>query len=511
MNVFRRPRRSAGALLLGASSAGLLLGASLLGPGRAAAQDRPADALPKRPEELAFAPLAFELPDPGKLRHVLPSGVPCYVSPNRSLPLVKISFTFRGGRYLDAPGAEGVAGAMGSMLRRGGTKSHAPSDFDDALDFLAANVGAGTSEYRTEASLDVLTRNLEQALPLFIEMLRAPRFDAERLRLYKQEVLEALKQRNDDAGSILGREWSALMYGPTHFKGRQPTKASVEALDEAALRAFHARVVHPGNLVIGVTGDVDPKEITARLEAALAGWAKGERVPDPPAEAAQPAPGVYRVEKDIPQGKVYIGHRGVQRDHPDAIALRVLSEILGSGGFTSRITKRVRSDEGLAYDAHAVVIPGLYFPGEFRAAYQSKSRTVALAAKLVLEEVAKVRAEPVTAQELETAKGSIIEGFPQTFGSPAATVGLLVEDELTGRSFDYYRTYRDKVRALTAADLLRVAKEQLHPEKMAILVVGKWEEIAPGDLEGRASMKDLFEGKVTVLPLRDPLTLEPLQ
>ena len=183
--------------------------------------------------------------------------------------------------------------------------------------------------------------------------------------------------------------------------------------------------------------------------------------------------------------------------------------VLG-GGFTSRITKKVRSDEGLAYSAGSGMFMGPYYPGEFRAAVQSKNRTVALSIKLILEEVARIRDTPVTDEELETAKASFIDTFPRNFESKNATVNLFISDEWTDRPDGYWETYRDKVRAITTDDVQRVAREHLDPERMSILVVGDWETIAPGDLDGRASMEDFFGGSVKQLPLRDPLTQKPM-
>lgn len=475
---------------------------SLLLAGPAAAQ-----ALPKRPETIEFPPLAFEPPDPAKFRHELPGGVTVFLVPDRSLPLVDVRFTFRGGTYLDPKGKEGLAAAVGSMLRRGGAGELAAAALDEELDFLAAEVGTNAGEDRLDASLDTLSKDLTRSLALFVSVLRSPRFQADRFALWKSEVLERLKQRNDDAGDILDREWTALVYGRDHYKAADITKASLEGLTEADLREYHAKWLHPGNLVVGVSGDFEPEAMLKALAAALEGWKQGEKAPRPPAPTHVMKPGVFYIEKDIPQGKVELGMRSITRDDPDYHALMVMSRVLGSGGFTSRIMRRVRSDEGLAYDAGANVMPGVWFPGEFRASYQSKSPTVALAAKIVLEEIEKIRTEPVTQEELDVARNGLVETFPKQFESPAATLGHFLNDAITGRPSSFWKEYRDKVRAVTPADITRVAKKHLDPKAMAILVVGKWSDIAAG--EKRATMADF--GAATQLPLRDPLTLEPIR
>jgi zinc protease len=215
----------------------------------------------------------------------------------------------------------------------------------------------------------------------------------------------------------------------------------------------------------------------------------------------------YHVEKDIPQGKVYIGLRGIKRDDPDYFPMLVMNDILGGGGFTSRIMQSVRSNEGLAYSAGSRLDANPYYPGEVRALFQSKNPTVALAIKLIDDEFNRIRSEPVTAQELETAKNSFVETFPQNFASKEAMLGIFVDDEWTKRPEGYWKTFRDKVMAVQPTDVQRVATKYLDPKNMAIMVVGNWSQIYEGN--DRASMKDFFNGDVTHIPAKDPVTLEP--
>jgi zinc protease len=300
------------------------------------------------------------------------------------------------------------------------------------------------------------------------------------------------------------------MWGPDSYEAREATEAMVESVTPSDLSAMHDVIFQPGNLIIGVSGDFDEKAMIATLEKALAGWEMKARVGNPPAPSHDLQPGLYSVQKDINQGRVQIGHRGVERYNPDAIAIDVMNDILGGGGFTSRVMKTVRNDEGLAYGARTRFADNVWFPGEFVASFQSKNPTVALGTKLILEEMTKMRTEPVTQKELETAQKSFIETFPRRFESKPAMLQTFINDEFTDRPKDWWQTYRDRVRAVTAADVQRVAEEHLHPGKVAILVVGDWDAIYPGDIDGRASMADFYGGQVKRLPLLDPMTLQPL-
>ncbi len=205
----------------------------------------------------------------------------------------------------------------------------------------------------------------------------------------------------------------------------------------------------------------------------------------------------------------------MRRDDPDWAALDVMNDILGGGGFTSRLMKRIRNDEGLAYGAGSGFADRVYYPGTFQSSYASKNRTVALAAKFTLQEIEKIREKPVSEDELKTAKESFIETFPRTFESKAGMVNIFIDDQWTNRPKDFWKNYRDAIGKVTVADVQRVAKEHLDPAKMAMLVVGKWAEVLPGDpTEQRethkARMDEFLGGSLSQLPLLDPMTLEPL-
>jgi len=198
----------------------------------------------------------------------------------------------------------------------------------------------------------------------------------------------------------------------------------------------------------------------------------------------------------------------VRRDSPDVYALEVMNEILGGSGFTSRITRSVRSNEGLAYSAGSGLSFGVYYPGRFRAGFQSKSRTVAYAAQLVLDEIRKIRESPVSEGELDTIKRNLIETFPSNFASQARMMSIFASDEYTRRDPSYWVGYRERIRSVTAADVLRVAQAYLVPEKMLLLAVGDQQEIDLGDGQHDVRLAGLAPGgKVVTLPLRDPLTM----
>ena len=485
------------AVLAAALAAGLVLPAA-------------AQTIPDHPEKLSFKPIDFTPPVAKDYRVVLKNGMVVYIAEDRTLPLVNISLLVRAGSYLEPPGKEGLAGLTGSQIRRGGTKSLTAEQLDEKLDFLAAQASTGIGDTQGSASLNCLTDNLDDSLRLFVEMLKEPRFQEDRLALTKEQLLQEMKKRNDDSADIERREWNVLLYGETHFSNRFATAASVTSITRDDLVAFHRKWFHPGTMVAAVSGAFDRAELIRKLEAAFAGWPGPKPVvPAVPSEITTAAPGVYRIQKDVNQGRVTIGLPSVKRDSPDIYALEVMNEILGGSGFTSRITRTVRSNEGLAYSAGSGLRFGIYYPGVFRAGFQSKSRTVAYATQLVLEEIRKMREGTVTPEELDTIKKNLVETFPSTFASKAQTVAVFAADEFTSRDPSFWQTYRERIAAATAADVQRVAQKYLDPQKMVILFVGDQKEIDVGDGKHPVKLEELApQRKVVVLPLRDPLTMK---
>ena len=465
----------------------------------------------EHPEKLTYAPLTYTPPSAKEHRVVLNNGIVAYVIEDRALPLINIQATVRAGAWLEPAGKEGLARLTGSQMRAGGTKSLTAEQFDERADFLAAQIGSSMGDTSAGASLNCLADNLDDSLKLFIEMLREPRFQEDRLKLAKDQILQDMKKRNDESEGIEAREFSVLLYGESHLSNRFSTEASINSITAADLKAFHDMYYYPKNMILAVSGAFTKAEMVKKLEAAFASWPSPSRVVGLIPPGIKPAtPGFYRINKDVNQGRVSVGIPSVLRTSPDIYALEVMNEILGGSGFTARITKTVRSNEGLAYSAGSGIGFGTYFPGRFRASFQSKSSTVAYALQLVFEEIRKIRETQVTDEELLTIKNNLIQTFPSSFESKAQQAGVFASDEYTKRDPLFWSTYRDRIQAVTAADIQRVAKTYLVPEKMITLVVGNQAEIAKGDGKHDITIEKLAGGKVTELPLRDPMTMKPM-
>ncbi|HXX92562.1 MAG TPA: insulinase family protein, partial [Planctomycetota bacterium] len=252
-------------------------------------------------------------------------------------------------------------------------------------------------------------------------------------------------------------------------------------------------------------------DLKGKLEAAFKDWPNPP--PDRPAVPAvthQAKPGIYcfhKEGKNINQGRVTLGHLGIDIHHPEVQAIRVMSYILGSGGFSSRLMQKVRTEEGLAYSVGSDFRPGIVYPFVFKIQFQSKSESCAYAAKLCLDEVARFQKDGVSEKELRDAQQFYLDAFPGLFfATKLQTASTYAQAELLGIPKDYYRTYREKIAKLTPADILRVSREYLKPERFAWVVVGNIPAIKAGDGKHPVTLADL--GTVTDVPLADPVTLE---
>ncbi len=463
--------------------------------------------IPSHPQELKYPVLKYDPPRAADFRHKLATGGTAYLVEDHELPLVNLSVLVRTGRYLEPGDKAGLTALVGSQMRAGGTKTKPPAVFDEEAAFLAAQINAGVGDTEGQAQVNCLARTLDPCLALFFDMLRNPGFAEDRLKLAKSQALQGMQRRNDDTAGIEAREFARLMRGQ-FFTTVPSTKAGIESITREDLIAFHEKYFYPGNFTFAVSGDFNTKDMIAKLNQSLANWANRpaltSQVPKP---AFTPKPGVYVVDKkDVNQGRVRMGHLGTTLSNPDHLAIGVMNGILGGAGFTSRITSRVRSDEGLAYSAGSVFQSGRYYDGVFSAVFQSKSPTVAQAITIVIEEIDHMRKEKVKPEELATEINSSTEQLSKRFATARQKAAQFANDDYEKLPEDYWQKYRDRLRALTPDEIQRVAQKYLQPDKLVILAVGNVDAMVKGNPDKPQYQLSKF-GNMERIPLPDPFTM----
>ncbi len=363
----------------------------------------------------------------------------------------------------------------------------------------------------TTVSLTTLSRHLDRGLDLFADVVRNPSFPEKELeRLQARLRLSHLKARADDPEQTAAAVFPRLIYGPEYPYGRPDmgTPASVKSISREDVVAFIRRIMVPGNAALVIVGDVQPDAIAAALEARLAAWPPGP-VPAPPAFEPVPAPPdgrpMYLIDKaGAAQSILAIGRIGASRKSPDFHAMVVMNAILG-GQFASRININLRQEKGYSYGAES----GFAFyrgPGPFVAGGPVESGVTKEALEELFKELAGIAgARPVTDDELAFARERIVLGFPGRFETTFGVAGqlaILVADELPD---DEFERYQPRVEAITKADVDRVARKYITPDRMTVLIVGDRSKIE-GPLKGLSWVKTIQhldpEGRFLDSPFR---------
>ena len=364
-------------------------------------------------------------------------------------------------------------------------------------------------ERTSTLSLFVPVKDFDEGLGLFFDVLMSPEFREDPVKLARSRLVEGLRQANDQPSSVLSREYERLLYGDGPLTW-EPTRKSYEGITAADLKAVHAGFFFPKNIILAAAGDFSKADLVKKVNRLIGPWKNG-KASFPAFSKAFPEvePGVYFIQKKINQGYISLGHLGIEDTNPDYYAVQVMNFILGGGSFTSRITTKVRSDEGLAYNTGSRFTYRWGFPGTLSGYVQTKSATVGYAISLILKEFDRIRTEPVSDCELATAVDFYLESFSDNFSSPMTAMSNFVMLDVQGKPMDYYKTYRDRIRLVTKDRVLEVAKKYVHPEKAAIMIVGDWEPCNKGGDQFPGPLDKL--GKVHRVSLKDPMTGEELK
>ena len=432
-----------------------------------------------------------KIPEPVEV--TLSNGMRLLMLEDHELPLIRGLALIHTGNLFDPSDRRGLSQVMADVLRSGGTKSKTGDQLDEELENIAGTVEAGMDETSANVSFSGLKETTDRVLAVFKDVLTNPEFRQDKLDLTLTQYRSAIARRNDDAGDIPGRELTRVLYGPDTPYGWQPEYADLNRIHREDLIAFYQRYYFPKNIMLAVYGDFTAADMKDKLEKLFADWkVEQPAVPPFPAVTAKPAPGVYFAPKeDVTQTFFSIGELGGTLRDPDYPALEVATNILGEG-FSSRLVSRIRTQLGYAYSIGASWAANYNFPGTFRIGGSTKSMTTVETVQAIREEVDKLRTTEVTEKELDEAKQAVLNSFVFFFDSPSKTLNRVMRYEYFGYPKDFLFQYQKAIAGVTRADVLRVAKEHIHPEQLAIVAVGNPKEFGkPLTTLGRVTELDL--------------------
>jgi zinc protease len=460
----------------------------------------------QKPADIKYLPLSYTPPDPAAYKMTFANGMKGFVQEDRNLPLVNITAHVNfGGLYLPKD-KQGLENLMSGTMIQGGTKTKEGTAIQERLDFLGGTLSFNVAERTATLTLSVLSKDIDEGLGMFFDVLMNPEFREAPLNLVKARAIQQLRQANDQPSGVLSREYEKLLYG-NHPLTWQPLKKNYDAITPADLKAVHATYFFPKNIILSAAGDFAKADLKAKVDKYVAAWKnKDLAFPAVPKSFPTPEPGVYFIQMPINQGYINIGHLGPEDISPDYYAVQVMNFILGGGSFSSRITSKVRSSEGLSYNQGSRFSYRWGFPGTFSGYVQTKSSTVGYAISLIMDEFNRIRKEPISDAELATAVNYYLESFANSFESPQGTMSSFANLEMTGKPLDYYKTYRDRIKAVTKAKVQEVASKYVHPDKAVIMIVGDWDPCNKGGDKWPGPLDKL--GKVHKLALPDPMTGE---
>ncbi len=424
-----------------------------------------------------------KIPPPGKpaelrvptwTKATLANGVELIVSEKHDLPLVSFSMTFSGGASQFEPAnRRGLAGLVASMMSEG-TKTRDGEALSNALQLLGTNIMTGIGSESGSISFVSTTSKFTPTLEILGDELLNSTFPAAALERLRAQRLVQLTQGKAQPGFIASRVFPKVVYGAGHPFGQPATEESYKAITRDDVVAFHDAYFQPARALVVVTGDVRPAEVKATVERVLAAWPAGGQKANfsYPVPAQRSAATIYIVDKPgAAQSTFAIGNPGPPRDTPDYYALEVMNTMLG-GLFQSRLNANIREEKGFSYGVSSSFAYGRG-PGAFRAGGDIISAKTDAALVEFMKELRGIAgSRPVTDEELQTAKDSLVQRLPQMFGSVAGLNRSLSMLWLYGLPDNYYQQYGKAVAAVTKDDVVRVARQYIDLGHLAIVIVG---------------------------------------
>lgn len=460
-------------------------------PRRDSAANRPTSVKSDKKDEKKIAEQTANLPKPGPNPQLslppiektkLSNGLEVWMVEQKELPIVSMNLVLKTGSSNEPDNRTGVS-SMTTSLLDDGTKTRSAVDIANQLQSIGAFVNAGSGWDSTNVTMQTLTKNLDQALDIYTDIIMNPSFPAAEVESLRGRQLIGLRQQKANPNAIANIVYNKVLYG-SHPYGRDDNEQTIKAITRDDLIKYYESTFRPNNGVLIVVGNFDKASLKSKLEKEFEGWKSGEvAARDLPETKALEKTGIYLVDRpNSAQSVVSIGQIGVDRSNPDYFPITVMNAVLGSG-ITSRISMNLREDKGYTYGAGSSWTYRRN-AGPFRAGGDIQTAVTKEAIVEFMKELNGIRGDmPVTQAELDYNKQSLIRRYPAGFETVGAISNQLANLVIYDLPDTYFNDYIAKVNAVTLADVNRVAKQYLDPSKMAIVIVGDRKVVEP-TLEG---------------------------
>jgi zinc protease len=424
------------------------------------------------PKDLKYPPLRSIQP-PAFTSSTLPNGMKLMLLEDHELPIVSGLAMVHAGTAMDPPDRIGLAATVGTLLRAGGTNAKTPDQLDNLLESMAASIESASDESGTKISFSTLKENLGTVLDVFREVLTQPEFRPDRVETARAQLRSSIASRNEDGAAIAQRELAGLIYGRENPYGWITQYATVDRIARKEAREYYARYFYPANTTLGIWGDFDSAQMKAAVEKEFAEWnVPAQPAPAPPKTPDPAAGGIYVAEKkEGTQTFFAAGQLAGKASDKDLAALQVAAAILGSGP-KGRIPEKARARTGAPHEIRAVWRAAYDHAGLFEISGTTRNVTTTDVIRIVREEVQLIGTAEVTDQELNAARELLLNGMVFAYDTRAKLLARQMQLDFAGYPQDYLPQYQKAVQAVTRADVLRVAKQYLPADKLAIVVVG---------------------------------------
>jgi zinc protease len=416
-------------------------------------------------------------------RHELPNGMVVLLSANHSHPSVSISAIVSTGSRFEPDDKAGLASLTGALLDEG-TRTKTSEEIAEAIESVGGRIVTFGDYQASGAHASLLAKDVALGIDLTCDILSNAVFPDEKVKQHIDRRIAQIKSRLDVPRVQASDVFNEIVFG-RHPQHRPPIgyQETVSRVSRSDIVEFYERYYQPNNMILAVTGDIDKSEVRAQIEETFGVRARRSdlALPEVPPPAILGTPVERFVAANKEQVNIFIGHVGIERRRPDYHALLVLDTILGSSpGFTSRIPRILRDEQGLAYAtfSNITATAGLD-PGRFVAYIGTSPENLDKALTGLRGEILRIVEEPVSVEELVGAKAYLTGNFVFDFQTNGQITRFLIDAEVYGLGFDYMERYPELIRQVSVEDVARVARAHIHPERLVTVVVG------PVDEQGR--------------------------